>query len=153
VKNRLGLIRGIVIGAALLLIALASHGVQQGLAQDAKVQSTIEKAFPSSSKCKRCHERVFEEWETSPLARSIHTPTFRAALDAYLASPAGKDKALCFRCHAPHVREFAEQAQVFVTQAQSGEPSLDGVACAQCHLIKQVESDEAAAGAEIRARQ
>ncbi|CAE6744493.1 multiheme c-type cytochrome [Nitrospira defluvii] len=138
-RNRRELFRGIAISAALFVIALASYGVQQSLAQDTKAQSTIEKAFPSSSKCKRCHERVFEEWETSPLARSIHTPTFRAALDAYLASPAGKDKALCFRCHAPHVREFADHAQVFVTQAQSGEPSLDGVACAQCHLIKQVD--------------
>lgn len=138
-KNRRELFRGIAISAVLFVIALASYGVQQSLAQDTKAQSTIEKAFPSSSKCKRCHERVFEEWETSPLARSIHTPTFRAALDAYLASPAGKDKALCFRCHAPHVREFADHAQVFVTQAQSGEPSLDGVACAQCHLIKQVD--------------
>jgi nitrate/TMAO reductase-like tetraheme cytochrome c subunit len=119
-------------------MALA-YGVQQGLAQESKSPLAIDKAFPSSSKCKRCHERVFEEWETSPLSRSIHTPTFRAALDAYLSSPAGKDKAMCFRCHAPHVREFSEQAQLFVTQAQSGEPSLDGVACSQCHLIKQVD--------------
>ncbi len=79
-----------------------------------RLQATIEKAFPSSSKCKRCHERVFEEWETSPLSRSIHSPTFRASLDAYLTSPAGKDKALCFRCHAPHVREFADHVQLFV---------------------------------------
>ena len=139
VKNRHRLLQGIVIGTLLLLVAITGYGVQQGLAQDAKAQATIEKAFPSSSKCKRCHERVFEEWETSPLSRSIHTPTFRAALDAYLTSSAGKDKALCFRCHAPHVREFADHAQLFITQAQSGEPSLDGVACAQCHLIKQVD--------------
>ena len=46
---------------------------------------------------------------------------------------------MCFRCHAPHVREFADHVQLFVTQAQSGDPSLDGVACAQCHLIKQVD--------------
>lgn len=102
-------------------------------------QSTIEQAFPSSSKCKRCHERVFEEWDTSPLSRSIHSPAFRASLDAFLASPAGKDKALCFRCHAPHVREFPNQAQLFIDQAKAGDPSLDGVACAQCHLIKQVD--------------
>jgi hypothetical protein len=102
-------------------------------------QSTIEQAFPTSSKCKRCHERVFEEWETSPLSRSIHSPAFRSSLDAFLSSPAGKDKALCFRCHAPHVREFPYQAQLFIDQAKSGDPSLDGVACAQCHLIKQVD--------------
>ena len=67
-KNRRGLLQGVVIGLVLLAVAITSYGVQQGLAQDAKAQATIEKAFPSSSKCKRCHERVFEEWETSPLS-------------------------------------------------------------------------------------
>ena len=104
-----------------------------------KSPNTLEKAFPSSSKCKRCHERVFEEWETSPLARSIHSPAFRASLDTFLASPVGKDKAQCFRCHAPHVREFPDQVQHFIDEAKSGDPLLDGVACAQCHLIKQVD--------------
>lgn len=130
------------IGAVIAVVALLlSHWLDRStFAQEAAMsQSTIEQAFPSSSKCKRCHERVFEEWETSPLSRSIHSPAFRASLDAFLASPAGKDKALCFRCHAPHVREFPDQAQLFIDQAKAGDPSLDGVACAQCHLIKQVD--------------
>jgi hypothetical protein len=114
-------------------------GYTPTLAQDAKSQALIEKAFPNSNKCKRCHERVFEEWETSPLSRSIHSPAFRASLDAYLTSSLGNDKALCFRCHAPHVREFPDQVQLFIDQAKAGDPSLDGVACAQCHLIKQVD--------------
>ncbi len=130
-----------VLGIAVLIGALALwNGWQPGVyAQDAKSQAVIEKAFPNSSKCKRCHERVFEEWETSPLSKSIHSPAFRASLDAYLNFSAGKDKAMCFRCHAPHVREFPDQAQLFVDQAKAGDPSLDGVACAQCHLIKQVD--------------
>ena len=82
-------------------------------------QSTIEQAFPASSKCKRCHERVFEEWETSPLSRSIHSPAFRASLDVFLSFSEGKDKALCFRCHAPHVREFPGQVQLFISIATS----------------------------------
>jgi hypothetical protein len=130
------------IGASVAVVALfLAHWLDRGtFAQEtAMSQSTIEQAFPSSSKCKRCHERVFEEWETSPLSRSIHSPAFRASLDAFLASPAGKDKAQCFRCHAPHVREFPNQAQLFIDQAKAGDPSLDGVACAQCHLIKQVD--------------
>ena len=130
------------IGSVIVVVALLlSHWLDSStFAQETgKSQSTIEKAFPGSSKCKRCHERVFEEWETSPLSRSIHSPAFRASLDAFLASPAGKDKALCFRCHAPHVREFPDQAQLFIDQAKAGDPSLDGVACAQCHLIKQVD--------------
>lgn len=125
------------------VLAMALLAVGVVLSGDLSAQNiakpTLDKAFPNSSKCKRCHERVFEEWETSPLSRSIHSPAFRASLDAFLQSPAGKDKGLCFRCHAPHVREFPEQEQLFVDQAKSGDPSLDGVACAQCHLIKQVD--------------
>ena len=134
-------LKKVIAGGAVLVAVLAVWGlVEPGpQAQDAKSQAVIEKAFPNSSKCKRCHERVFEEWETSPLSKSIHSPAFRASLDAYLNSSAGKDKATCFRCHAPHVREFPDQAQLFVDQAKAGDPSLDGVACAQCHLIKQVD--------------
>jgi hypothetical protein len=140
VRNSIGVKIGI--GSAIVVMAVFfSHWLDSGtFAQEAAMsQSTIEQAFPTSSKCKRCHERVFEEWDTSPLSRSIHSPAFRASLDAFLVSPAGKDKALCFRCHAPHVREFPDQVQLFIDQAKAGDPSLDGVACVQCHLIKQVD--------------
>ena len=108
--------------AALLLGPWLDHGA---FAQETVLsQSTVEQVFPTSSKCKRCHERVFEEWDTSPLSRSIHSPAFRASLDAFLSSPAGKDKAQCFRCHAPHVREFPDQVQLFINQANDGSPAL-----------------------------
>src|SRR5215510_4990747 len=111
------------LGIVILLIGVGSHLVgDRLLAQDGKAPITMDKAFPNSNKCKRCHERVFEEWETSPLSRSIHSPAFRVSLDAFLASPAGKDKALCFRCHAPHVREFLDHAQLFIDQTKSGDP-------------------------------
>jgi len=133
---KIGIGTVIVVGVLLLAPWLDRGMFAEELAMS---QSTIEQVFPSSSKCKRCHERVFEEWETSPLSRSIHSPAFRASLDAFLSSQAGKDKAVCFRCHAPHVREFPAQVQLFIDQAKAGDPSLDGVACAQCHLIKQVD--------------
>jgi hypothetical protein len=130
-----GLVPLVVICAAVLL----DGGFTSVSAQNVTGQAAVEKTFPHSNKCKRCHERVYEEWEASPLAKSIHSPAFRTALDVYLKSPGGKDQALCFRCHAPHVREFPDQAQLFVDQAKGGDPSLDGVACSQCHLIKQVD--------------
>lgn len=104
-----------------------------------KTKPTMEKAFPHSNKCKRCHERVFEEWEASPLSRSIHSPAFRAALAEYLVFTGGKDKALCVKCHAPHVNEFMEQVDTFLAEAMSGDPVIDGVGCTQCHLIKEVD--------------
>lgn len=132
---RWSLAGAIAVAAAFILWS----GGPPGLAQDAKSKGPMEKVFPASAKCKRCHERVFEEWETSPLSRSIHSPVFRAALDAYLSSGSGKDKVLCLRCHAPHVNEYPEQGQAFIAQAKSGDPAIDGVGCAQCHLIKQVD--------------
>jgi hypothetical protein len=127
--------------ALVLCLFVGGHMVSTGpFAQEAaKSPLTLDKAFPNSSKCKRCHERVFEEWETSPLSRSIHSPAFRTALDQYVQFSGGKDNALCFRCHAPHVREFPDHAKLFLDQVKSGEPSIDGVACAQCHLIKHVD--------------
>ncbi len=140
VRGSIGVKIGISAAIAAMALLSAPWLDRGSVAQEAALsQSTIEQAFPTSSKCKRCHERVFEEWDTSPLSRSIHSPAFRASLDAFLASPAGKDKAMCFRCHAPHVREFSNQVQLFINQAKAGDPSLDGVACAQCHLIKQVD--------------
>ena len=121
------------IGIFLSILAVGAYHVQQGSAQDVKPKMTIDKAFPHSSKCKRCHERVFEEWETSPLSRSIHTPTFRAALDQYVTVSGGKDKALCFRCHAPHVREFPDQADMFV--ARHGRESHRWMASPACNAI------------------
>lgn len=136
-------VKGLGLGAvvfAVLCFLVGWEATRASLAEEpVKIKGSLEKVFPSSNKCKRCHERVFEEWETSPLSRSIHSPAFRAALDAYLSSTLSKDKALCFRCHAPHVNEFLDQVQTFVTQTQSGDPSIDGVGCAQCHLIKQVD--------------
>ncbi len=120
-------------------VVLSTGAFTSVAAQTVPNQSLIEKAFPHSNKCKRCHERVYEEWETSPLAKSIHSPAFRASLEAYLKSTGGKDQTLCFRCHAPHVREFSDHVQLFVDQTKSGDPSLDGVACSQCHLIKHVD--------------
>ncbi len=129
----------IVLGGVIFAMVMAGGLARFSVAQETKTKGTIEKIFPNSSKCKRCHERVFEEWEASPLSRSIHSPAFRASLDEYMTISGGKDKALCFRCHAPHVNEFVEQVQTFVSQTQSGDPTIDGVACAQCHLIKQID--------------
>lgn len=125
--------------AVLALFALWGTVHLSRAQQPAKQKASLDKVFPNSSKCKRCHERVFEEWEASPLSRSIHSPAFRAYMDEYLAVTGGKDKALCLRCHAPHVTEFIDQVETFVNQVQSGDPAIDGVGCAQCHLIKQVD--------------
>ncbi|GJL63414.1 MAG: cytochrome c family protein [Nitrospirales bacterium] len=101
----------------------------------------LEKAFPHSQKCKRCHIRVFEEWEASAQSRSIVSSAFRVTLDRFLASGPEKEPSMCLRCHAPHILEYKHQSKMFVEEVQSKDPQIDGVGCAQCHLIKDINSE------------
>ena len=99
----------------------------------------LEKGFPSSEKCKRCHLRVFEEWEASAQSRSIVTAPFRITLERYLANADKKDQAMCFQCHAPHIAEYGELLPQFIKEVQSKDSHMDGVGCSQCHLIHEVD--------------
>lgn len=104
-----------------------------------KVTKPLEKAFPHSGKCKRCHLRVFEEWEASAQSRSIVSAAFRVTLDQYLSSASKDEQLMCFRCHAPHSLEYGHQAKMFIDEVKSKDPQIDGVGCSQCHLIKDVD--------------
>ncbi len=123
-----------VIGCAFVISVLAV-GVPSVMA----AKKPMEKAFPSSEKCKRCHLRVFEEWEASAQARSIVTAPFRITLERYLAKADKKDQAMCFQCHAPHIAEYPELLPLFIKEVQSKDPHMDGVGCPQCHLIHEVD--------------
>lgn len=101
----------------------------------------MEKAFPSSDKCKRCHLRVFDEWEASAQSRSILTAAFRITLERYLAKADKNDRAMCFQCHAPHILEYGELLPRFIKEVQSKDPHMDGVGCPQCHLIHEVDAN------------
>ena len=103
------------------------------------VSQPLEKAFPHSDKCKRCHLRVFEEWETSAQSRSIVTAPFRVSLERYLAQAKGKDQYMCFRCHAPAILEYSHEGDRFVKEVRSKDPRIDGVGCSQCHLIQSTD--------------
>ena len=109
-------------------------------AKNEKSSKPLEKAFPHSQKCKRCHIRVFDEWEASAQSRSIVSAAFRVTLNRYLAAVPQEEQSMCFRCHAPHSLEYGHQAKMFVEEVQSKDPQIDGVGCSQCHLIKDVDS-------------
>ena len=108
-------------------------------AKQTSVKKPLERAFPSSEKCKRCHLRAFEEWEASAQSRSIVTAPFRITLERYLAKADKKDQAMCFQCHAPHIAEYGELLPRFIKEVQSKDPHMDGVGCPQCHLIHEVD--------------
>jgi len=109
-------------------------------AKNDKVTSkTLEKAFPHSNKCKRCHLRAYEEWETSAQSQSIETTAFRVTLDRFLKSVPDDQQNMCFQCHAPHILEYGHLGKRFIDEVKSRDPQIDGVGCSQCHLISEVD--------------
>lgn len=112
------------------------------LAAPEETGKSLEKAFPHSQKCKRCHLRVFEEWEASAQSRSILSSPFRVSLERYRQTSDDEDGTLCFRCHAPSVLEYPDHANVYIKEIASGDPALDGVGCSQCHLISDVDPNQ-----------
>ena len=136
-----GLRWGRVVQMATIGIALLTIMFAWSVPSSSAAKKPIEKAFPSSEKCKRCHLRVFEEWEASAQSRSILTAPFRVTLERYLAKADKKDQAMCFQCHAPHIAEYGELLPRFIKEVQSKDPHMDGVGCPQCHLIHEVDAN------------
>lgn len=144
-KQNKGLILGFFgVSAAMifgLLVAFGGIFSWDVLAAKSKEISSkpLEKVFPHSSKCKRCHLRAYEEWEASAQSRSIETAAFRITLDRYLKSVPDDQRGLCFQCHAPHILEYNHLVNAFIDEVKSKDPQIDGVGCSQCHLISEID--------------
>ena len=135
------------------------HG--RAIAQKAEAQADwvaeIEKIFIRSEDCKQCHDRHYEEWkgvrEQTPDLKtfgrvdaallhgtSLESPVFRTVLGVWLQTdPTADERRRCLACHVPSTTVFPQHADKIVAQVLSGKPQVEGIGCASCHLIKQVE--------------
>ena len=117
----------------------------------------IEKIFIRSEDCKQCHDRHYEEWkgvrEQTPDLKtfgrvdaallhgtSLESPVFRTVLGVWLqTNPTADERRRCLSCHVPSTTVFPQHVEKIVAQVLSGKPQVEGIGCASCHLIKQVE--------------
>src|SRR5512141_2222848 len=151
--------------AAVLVIALVVGGIvlshSPAMAQKAEVQADwvadIEKIFIRSEDCKQCHDRHYEEWkgarEQTPDLKtfgrvdaallhgtSLESPVYRAVLGIWLQTdPTADERRRCLACHVPSTTVFPQHVDKIIAQVLSGKPQVEGIGCASCHLIKQVE--------------
>jgi Cytochrome c554 and c-prime len=148
-----------------LLIVMAVNGLYHGraIAQKADGQSPaewvaeIEKIFIRSEDCKQCHDRHYEEWkgmrEQTPDLKtfgrvdaallhgtSLESPVFRTVLGVWMqTNPTTDERRRCLSCHVPSTTVFPQHAEKIIGQVLAGKPQIEGIGCASCHLIKQVE--------------
>lgn len=170
VKGRGGRLRWRWGGTAFCLLALVcpiglNHG--QAIAQQAEGQvrpdwvAEIESVFIRSEDCKQCHERHYEEWkgarEQTPDLKtfgrvdaallhgsSLESPIFKAVLGLWAqTNPTAEERSRCLSCHVPAMTVFPQHAGTLMQQILAGKPQVEGIGCASCHLIHEVERTQA----------
>jgi hypothetical protein len=71
---------------------------------------------------------------------SLESPVFRTVLGVWLqTNPTTDERRRCLACHVPSTTVFPQHVEKIVAQVLSGKPQVEGIGCASCHLIKQVE--------------
>ncbi len=149
----------------LVAVVVALNGMYYGFAIAQKADgktptdwvAEIEKIFIRSEDCKQCHDRHYEEWkgmrEQTPDLKtfgrvdaallhgtSLESPVFRTVLGVWMqTNPSAEERRRCLSCHVPSTTVFPQYAENIVAQVLAGKPQIEGIGCASCHLIKQVE--------------
>src|SRR5262249_10367959 len=149
----------------LLAVVVAVNGVYHGFAIAQKADgktptdwvAEIEKIFIRSEDCKQCHDRHYEEWkgmrEQTPDLKtfgrvdaallhgtSLESPVFRTVLGVWMqTNPTAEERRRCLSCHVPSTTVFPQYTENIVGQVLAGRQQVEGIGCASCNLIKQVE--------------
>ncbi|MCS6897895.1 MAG: cytochrome c family protein, partial [Nitrospira sp.] len=119
--------------------------------------SKVEKVFVRSEECKQCHVRHYEEWkgarEQTPDLKtfgrvdaallhgtSLESPVFRTVLGLWVqTNPTPEERGRCLSCHVPAITLFPQYAEEMTARILAGQPLVEGIGCASCHLIHAVE--------------
>ena len=119
--------------------------------------SEIEKVFVRSEDCKQCHDRHYEEWkggrEQTPDLKTfgrvdaallhgtaLDSPVFRTVLGLWAqTNPTVEEQGRCLSCHVPSTTVFPQHIEKITAQILAGKPQIEGIGCASCHLIHEVD--------------
>lgn len=118
----------------------------------------IEQVFIRSEDCKQCHVRHYEEWkgarEQTPDLKTfgrvdaallhgtaLESPVFRTVLGLWKqTNPTPDEQQACLSCHVPSVTIFPQHAEKIVADVLAGQPKVEGIGCAACHLINRMDT-------------
>ena len=90
--------------------------------------------FPSAKECRKCHQKIYEEWAGSAHAYSAISPMFNKFEQTITDLTKGTIGYFCMRCHAPVATTMGLRRD----QAIWDGPRVfrEGVTCVACHRVK-----------------
>ena len=86
--------------------------------------------------CNECHEKIYEEFQTSSHSHSYFTNT----LHQKIADTVSKDKYSCATCHMPMADNIKELINGQARPDKSNKTHTDGVSCFFCHTVAYVRT-------------
>jgi hypothetical protein len=86
--------------------------------------------------CNECHEKIYEEYQTSAHSHSYFTNT----LHQKIADSVSKEKYSCATCHMPMADNIKELLSGQARPNKSNKTHTDGVSCFFCHTIAYVKT-------------
>jgi len=100
--------------------------------------------FANNKECQACHSKIYEEFAGSMHANALpqKDPIHKAVWDKH---PQNKkqERYGCGKCHTPaadNLDNMLKKGQKALPQS-SNETHSDGISCAYCHRIKNIEKD------------
>ncbi|WP_045856216.1 multiheme c-type cytochrome [Teredinibacter purpureus] len=102
------------------------------------------KNFDDAQVCGSCHGEIYEEWQTSMMARAWEDPLYRALLNKASIATDGAVDNFCTGCHTP-IGLLSGQINSDVNRQAPGtenELHLPGVDCEACHNMSAINGLE-----------
>jgi hypothetical protein len=81
--------------------------------------------------CGRCHQDIYEIWQTSVHAQSFTDPVFQAGLAQAITAEGTEVAETCMSCHSPGTMLMDPPVGV-------ADPQREGIGCHFCHAIRDV---------------
>lgn len=86
--------------------------------------------------CNECHEKIYEEYQTSAHSHSYFTNT----LHQKIADSVSKEKYSCATCHMPMADNMTELLNGQARPDKNNKTHTDGVSCFFCHTVAYVKT-------------
>jgi len=125
------------------VITIISVLLAAGIAANAHELPNGFTGFDRPSKCKGCHQTIYDEWEGSMHARSskFSDPVHDALHEAFAGAMEDKGKWAnyhCANCHTPTADDMEGLMSGETSPDPSNPTNTDGVTCAFCHMVASV---------------
>jgi len=89
----------------------------------------------SAKVCQECHQKIYQQWQSSMHAHSNDNPIYQAFYKLNIANKITDNSAIpiCLNCHAPNAARD-QKTQLDIMPAYT-----EGVNCLSCHLLKNYQ--------------